>query len=94
MDVATVIGLLTILGAVAGLYSKITQRQAADEVRHSDNIKRFDRVENALGINDPDDAFFVRKSDMARDQSRFQETLDDHEDRIVVVERKVHTLKG
>jgi hypothetical protein len=31
---------------------------------------------------------------MARDQSRFQETLDDHEDRIVVVERKVHTLKG
>lgn len=62
---------------------------------HKANLSRFGRIEKALGIDDPDDTAFIRRSeaeavveDVSREHGRIWATVKDHDNRIHQLELK------
>jgi hypothetical protein len=91
-------GIITLIGSQMTIHSLknqlITIKDQIVEF-HGQNEGRFTRVEKALGLDDPDEAAFVRVSearraieDNALEHNRLHGRLKDHEGRITGLERK------
>ena len=91
--VTVVVAAVVMQGAATAVTFVVFRAQASEW--HKANQFRFGRIEKALGIDDPDDVAFIRRSEAQvhldeadREKDRVWEKLQNHEGRIQKIETK------
>jgi len=82
--VTVLIGAALVQGLIGITGFLIFRSQAS--LWHEDNQKRFMKIEVALGIEDPDEVAFIRKSEADAAHKQINERLANHEGRIGTLE--------
>lgn len=93
--------------AVAGVLYMATQAalfavfKAESKAKHIENQIRLIKIEKALGIDDPDDTSFLRRSEadarfksMKEEDARLWQAVEHHDGRIKVLESRNRTGGG
>ena len=77
---AVVVAAIVIQAAATGIAFLIFRTQAGQW--HNDNQRRFGNIESALGIENPDETAFIRRSEAESENERVWSELRDHDVRI------------